>query len=174
VLTNSPAHGATWAFAPISAARVRALLEVRAVTDPPWPAAGNHRNRTIVLADLGEREIAPSVGYGRNVLAVVGSCNEFRSEQFFVTEKSTRFEGHGSGCDSVGLSLERLATCTRCVSAAYLSRRGFWLGFPPCQTLQREPEEPQGSTRVGRAPQRALSEASFCLNWRVLYRTDSL
>jgi hypothetical protein len=82
---------------PLSAARVRALLEVRAVTDPPWPAAGDHRNRTIILADLREREIAPSVGYGRNVLAVVGSCNEFWSEQFFGTEKSTRFEGRGSG-----------------------------------------------------------------------------
>ena len=85
----------------LSAACFRALLEVRAVTDSPWSAAGNHRNRTIVLADLRERQIAPGVGHGRNVLAVVGSCKEFGSEQFFVTEKSTRFEGHGSGRDSV-------------------------------------------------------------------------
>lgn len=75
----------------LSAARVRALFEVRAVTDPPWSAAGNHRNRTIVPADVLEREITPGVGYGRNVPVVVGSCNEFQSEQFFVTEISTRF-----------------------------------------------------------------------------------
>src|SRR5580704_6047512 len=85
----------------LSVACVRALLEVRAVTDPPRSATGNHRNRAIVPADLRERQIAPGVGHSRNVLAVVGNANEFRSEQFFVTEVSTRFEGHGSGGDSV-------------------------------------------------------------------------
>jgi hypothetical protein len=43
----------------LSAARVKALLEVRAVTDPSWSAAGNHRNWAIVTADLPERKIAP-------------------------------------------------------------------------------------------------------------------
>jgi hypothetical protein len=98
-----PFHGAHGAFAHpplLSAARVRALLEVRAVTDPSWSAAGNHRNWKIVQADLLEREIAPGVGYGRNVTAVSGSCNEFWSEQLFVTQISTRFEWHDSGCDS--------------------------------------------------------------------------
>ena len=78
----------------LSAARVRALLEVRAVTDPSWSAAGNHRNWAIVPADLLEREIAPCIGYCRNVTAVLGSCNEFRSVQLFVTQISTRFERH--------------------------------------------------------------------------------
>jgi hypothetical protein len=95
------AHMEPFAHPPLlSAARVRALLEVRAVTDPSWSAAGNHRNWKIVQADLLEREIAPGVGYGRNVTAVSGSCNEFWSEQLFVTQISTRFEWHDSGCDS--------------------------------------------------------------------------
>ena len=69
----------------LSAARLRALLEVRVVTDPSWSAAGNHRNRAIIPADLLEREIAPGVGYRRNVTSVLGSRTDFRIEQLFVT-----------------------------------------------------------------------------------------
>jgi hypothetical protein len=132
----------TWSFWDpplLSVACVRALLEVRAVTDPPRSATGNHRNWAIVPADLCERQITPGVGHGRNVLTVVGNGIEFRGEQFFVTEVSTRFEGHGSSGDSVeatadqGLSDRQLVP----VVSEQCSLRGKALGNR-CDRIARQ------------------------------------
>jgi hypothetical protein len=117
----------------------QSLLEVRAVTDPAWSAAGGHRDWTIVPTDLVQREIAPEVRYSRYVTELPGSSKEVGREQLFVTQISTGFEWHDSGGDSSEATADQSLSdrqlvpvmCQRC------GLRGEVLGYQ-CDRVARQ------------------------------------